>query len=54
MEEKVVNQALSAVAKKDWTKGDVAKIGLFALLIWFIVRQFGVWSEIDKDLKNMR
>lgn len=54
MEKKIVNQALSSVTNRDWTKGDVVKIGFFAFIVWFIFRQFGIRSEIDKDLKNMR
>jgi len=54
MEKKVVDQALHSVVNKDWTKGDVVKIGFFAFIVWFLFRQAGTWGEIDKDLKNMR
>jgi hypothetical protein len=37
-----------------WTTGGVVKVGIIALIFYWLFGAGKKWQEIDKDLKNMR
>jgi hypothetical protein len=39
---------------RNWTTGGVVKVGIIALIFYWLFGASKKWQEIDKDLKNMR
>lgn len=37
-----------------WTTGAVVKVGIIALIFYWLFGQAKHWQEVDKHLKNMR
>jgi hypothetical protein len=54
MAKNVDNNQNALTDPKNWTTGGVVKVGIIALIFYWLFGAGKKWQEIDKDLKNMR
>ena len=51
---KKLNEKHDLTNPNNWTTGGVVKIGIVALIFYWLFGATKKWHEIDKDLKNLR
>ena len=51
---KKLNEQNTLTDPNTWTTGAVVKVGIIALIFYWLFGQGKKWQDIDKHLKNMR
>ncbi len=54
MAKKTVNPPNTLADPNTWTTGGAVKIGIIALIFYWLFGQGKKWQEVDKHLRNMR
>tara|TARA_E500000331_G_C16819796_1_gene524537 strand:+ start:50 stop:223 length:174 start_codon:yes stop_codon:yes gene_type:complete len=51
---KKLNEKHDLTNPNNWTTGGMVKVGIVALIFYWLFGQSKKWQEVDKHLKNMR